>query len=303
MVITISNKGFIKRMPVSDWRKQKRGGRGSSGLNLKEDDFVEHLFIASTHSIILLFSNTGKVFSLKVHEIAQMKPSSRGKILSSLINISLNEEITACMSIRSFDQEDFVIMGTRKGIVKKNLIKAFSTAKKNGIKAILIDETDELIQAINTEGKNDILLATKKGMALRIKNETVRSMGRASRGVRGIKLKNGDEIAGVQLIDSNSDIMVISEKGYGKRLKVSEIVPHGRGTGGIKYIRIKEKTGEVVSIINVSEKDEAMIITSKGSLIRTAVNQIPVIGRNASGVKVVNVEPPDFVSTCGRIIK
>ncbi len=302
MVITLSNKGFIKRMPVSDWRGQRRGGRGSSGVSMGDDDFVENLFIASTHSYILFFTNKGKAFYLKVHEIPQMKSSSRGKIVKTLVNISVNEEITTCMSTEGFETGEQILMGTRKGVVKKIIIADIRNAKKNGIRTINLDANDELIQAVITSGVEDILICTKNGNALRTTNESIRTMGRSSRGVRGIKLKAGDEVAGIELVYDNSHLFVITEKGFGKRIDMSELHVHGRGTGGSKYINAGTSTGEVVGVRCVMENDEVMIISSKGILIRTPVNQISVIGRIARGMRVVKVTPPDFITSCARIV-
>ncbi|OHD26857.1 MAG: DNA gyrase subunit A [Spirochaetes bacterium GWD1_27_9] len=376
MVITITHRGFTKRMSSNEFRSQGKGGTGVSASSLRDDDFVEHIFVASTHDYVLFFSNKGLVYKLKVHEIPQLSKAARGDTIKTLIGISPNEEITAILSVKDFETANLnVFFATRKGIVKKVSLKEFENIKQTGKKAILLDESDGLIDVRLTDGipnklsiprsfdiegldkteegeenikfsdddkaflktiylkddevnkyilkenapqeeldklfnilktlgfGNDIILATKRGKALRFNETLVRTMGRATRGVCGIRLEEGDEVCGLCVLDETSVMLLVTDLGYGKRVDPDLFTPHGRGTGGQRYYKLNEEKGEVVAVKQVTESDDIIAITSKGHMIKIDSEHISMQGRNASGVKVVKITQPDFVVSIARCPK
>jgi DNA gyrase subunit A len=295
MVILISNRGLIKRIPVSAYRRQGRGGKGSSSTRLTDNDFVEQLFIASTHDYIMFITSEGKAYWLKVHEIPEASRASRGQSIKTLLSISANEEITTVVSLSDFNDKSYFFMTTLKGIVKKVKTSDFSNARTRGIVAINLDKGDRLVSAMLTGGMNEMVLVTRKGYALRFSEKTVRSMGRASRGIIGIRLSEEDELAGVALVEKGAEMFLISEKGFGKRMEFDTLSPHGRGTRGQSCYKVSEKTGELVGVLNVSKRDDLVCITSQGNTIKLRLKEIPVLGKAAVGVRVVNIEKPDLV--------
>ncbi len=303
MVVLISGKGFIKRLPVTAYKNQGRGGKGSSSANLKNDDFIEHLFIGSTHDYIMFITSTGKAYWMKIHEIPEGSRAARGTQIKALLSITPDEEIKAIVSLKDFSDKEFIFMGTRNGIVKKVKTSDFSNAKTRGIIAVKLDSGDSLVDANLTSGSDDVFLVTKKGNALRFHEEAVRTMGRATRGVTGIKLNGDDELAGFLSVKEGEMMFVISEYGYGKRTEYDQFNPHGRGTRGQKAYKVSEKTGELIGVLAVREEDELVCITSQGNTLKLGLKNISVMGKTAQGVRVVNINKPDSVIGVARVIK
>ena len=303
MVVLISGKGFIKRLPVTAYKNQGRGGKGSSSANLKNDDFIEHLFIGSTHDYILFITSSGKAYWMKIHEIPEGSRGARGTQIKTLLSISPDEEIKAIVSLKEFSDTQYIFMGTRRGIVKKVRTADFANAKTRGIIAVKLDSGDSLVEATLTSGTDDVFLVTKKGNALRFHEDAVRTMGRATRGVTGIKLSGDDELAGFLSVRKGEMMLVISEYGYGKRTDYDNFSQHGRGTRGQRAYKVGEKTGEIISVLAVKEEDELVCITSQGNTLKLALKDISVMGKNAQGVRVVNINKPDSVIGVARVVK
>ena len=292
MVVLVSNLGYIKRVPVTAYKKQNRGGKGSNSAALVEDDFIDQIFTASTHDYIMFITNEGKAYWVKVHEIPEASRTSRGSHIKSLLAVSSEEEITTIVSLKEFSSDTYLLMATAGGIVKKVQTDSFQNAKTRGIIAIKLDEGDKLVSAILTTGTDELMFVTRQGQALRVSEEEIRDQGRSSRGVIGIRLSGGDELTGALRINGGR-LLVMSENGYGKRVDFSEFSPHGRGTGGQKVYTVTEKTGEVVGLLAVADDDEIVCITGQGKTIRVQVSSINVMGRAAQGVKILDIESPD----------
>ena len=303
MVILISNRGYIKRIPVTAYRRQGRGGKGSSSALLKEDDFIEQLFIASTHDYVLFITNQGKAYWVKVHEIPESSRQAKGQSLKVLLSLGSEEEITAIVNLRNFTDERFVLMATRQGVVKKVAISDFTNARTRGIVAINLDQGDSLVTALLTSGKDEVVLVTRKGNALRFGEEAVRAMGRASHGVRGIRLSGKDELAGVAMVREGEQMLLVSEFGYGKRTEYDNFSPHGRGTGGQICYRATEKTGEVIGVLSVNDRDDLVCITSQGNTLKLRLAEVATLGKTAMGVRIVNITKPDVVVGVARVVK
>ena len=303
MVVLISNKGFIKRIPVSSYKNQARGGKGISSAKLKNEDFIEHLFIASTHDYLLFITSEGKAFWLKVHEIPEASKTSRGTMVRTLFSISPNEDINAIVNLKEFSEESFIFMGTRFGLVKKVTTSAFSNAKTRGIRAIEFKQGDSLVNAILTTGDCDIMLMTRRGNALRYSEKNIRASGRTSKGVTGMKLKAGDEVTGLLSITEADKVLIITENGYGKRIDYNLFQHHGTRTRGQIAYKTTEKTGEIIGVISVGEKDQLMCSSSQGTTIKIKVEEISIQGKTASGVKIVNITPPDFLVSIAKVSK
>ena len=295
MVILISHLGYIKRIPATAYKSQNRGGKGSNSANLAEDDFLDQIFTASTHDYIMFITNAGKAYWLKVHEIQEASRTSRGSHIKSLLSVSSDEEITAVVSLKEFDDKTYLLMATAGGVVKKVTTDNFANAKTRGIIAIKLDEGDKLVSAILTGGKDEIMLITRRGQALRTSEEDIRSQGRSSRGVTGIKLSSEDELTGALRVTENQKMLVMTENGYGKRVDFSEFSAHGRGTGGQRIYTLSEKTGEVVGLLTVFDDDEVVCITGQGKTIRINVNSVGTMGRSAQGVRILDIESPDML--------
>jgi len=294
MVVLVSNLGYIKRVPVTAYKRQNRGGKGSNSAALVEDDFIDQIFTASTHDYIMFITNEGKAYWVKVHEIPEASRTSRGSHIKSLLAVSSDEEITTIVSLKEFSSDTYLLMATAGGIVKKVQTDSFQNAKTRGIIAIKLDEGDKLVSAILTTGKDELMLVTRHGQALRVSETEIRDQGRASHGVIGIRLSGGDELTGALRINGGK-LIVMSENGYGKRVDFSEFSPHGRGTGGQKVYTVTEKTGEVVGLLAVADDDEIVCITGQGKTIRVQVASINVMGRAAQGVKILDIESPDLL--------
>ncbi|MCM8765606.1 MAG: DNA gyrase subunit A [Candidatus Omnitrophica bacterium] len=303
VVITISHNGYIKRLPVSAYRRQKRGGKGITGAELKEEDFIEHLFIASTHDYILFFSNMGKVHWLKVYDIPQAGRMAKGKAVVNLLELGQGEKISAFVPVREFKENQYLIMATKNGLVKKTSLKAFSHPRKGGIIGITLEKTDELIEVELTTGKEEIILATQQGKAIRFSEEEIRDMGRGARGVRGIKLGKNDKVIGMEVVKKDATILTVTSLGFGKRTPVEEYRSQSRGGKGIINMKVTKKNGEVVGLKTVSDKDELMIISSCGMLVRCTVKDIRVTGRVAQGVRLIRLEAKDKVSGVASLIE
>ena len=301
MVITISHAGYIKRIPMDTYTSQNRGGKGITGMKTRDEDFVEHLFSASTHSYILFFTNRGKCYWLKVWEIPEAGRTARGKAMVNLLELGQGESIAAFLPIRTFDDEHYIMMVTRGGLVKKTVLSAYGNPRKNGIVALNILEGDALIEALLTSGDNDIVIASRNGQAVRFHEADVRTMGRGAQGVRGIRLAEGDRVVGMLASDRDATLLSVTENGYGKRTDIENYRLTRRASNGVSNIRTSERNGLVVSIHAVADKDELMIITMNGLIIRLSVSDLRPIGRNTQGVKLINLGEGDRVIDISKI--
>jgi len=303
MVVTISRSGYIKRIPVTTYRRQRRGGRGLNGMGTKEDDWVEHLFIASTHDYVLFFTNNGQIYWLKVYDIPQGGRAARGKPIINLIQIGASERIAAFVSVRDFDDNRSLMFATAKGLVKKTTLSAYGNPRASGINAINIETDDELIDVRVTDGSNDVVLATSAGMSIRFSEKDARPMGRATTGVRGIQLEADDRVIGMVVIRRDATLLTVTERGLGKRSQLSDYRIQKRGGKGIITLRRTERTGSVVALKEVLPDDELMLVTRQGVIIRLPVEGIRVIGRNTQGVKVMNLDAGDTVMDVARVVR
>ena len=302
MVVTISHTGYIKRTPVTTYRRQRRGGRGSSGADLKELDFIERLFIGSTHDYLLIFTEDGRCFWLKVHELPQAGRATKGKPIVNLINVTPDTQIKAIVPVREFNDENFLLFCTKDGTVKKTKLSEYSNPRASGIKAIKIDKGDELIDVQVTSGTNDIVLATKHGLSVRFHESDVRDMGRDTTGVKGIELRPEDLVVGMVVIKREATLLVVTERGMGKCTHIDDYRVQKRGGKGILTVNRTEKTGDVVALMEVLPEDEIMVITRGGIVIRSSVDQVRVTGRNAQGVRLVSLDEGDLVTAVARVV-
>ena len=304
MVITVSHAGYIKRIPVATYRQQHRGGRGVTGMSTKDEDFVEHLFIASTHHFILFMTDRGRCHWLKVHEIPQGTRTSRGRPAVNLIDIGSGHKISEIVPVKEFDKDHFLMLVTRKGLVKKTALSAYSRPRRGGIIAMHVLEEDQLIGAALTDGKREVIMGTQKGLAIRFSEGDVRDTGRGSQGVRGISLGSEDSVIGTVVSgEGEGSLLTVCANGYGKRTHVSDYRHTRRGGKGVINIKTTERNGDVVSIIQVVDDDELMIISQGGILIRQPIRDISSIGRNTQGVKLINLEAGDRVFGVARIVR
>ena len=303
MVILISNRGYIKRIPVTAYRRQGRGGKGSSSALLKEDDFIEQFFIASTHDYVLFVTNQGKAYWVKVHEIPESSRQAKGQSIKVLLSLSSEEEITAVVSLRNFTDERFVLMATRRGVAKKVRISEFANAKTRGIVALKLDPGDSLVTALMTGGTDEVVLVTRNGYALRCNEDSVRAMGRSSRGVQGIRLSEKDELAGAAMVVKGQQLLIVSQFGYGKRTEYDNFSPHGRGTRGQICYKVTERTGELVGVLSVNPSDDLVCITSQGNTVKLRLSEVATMGKTAMGVRIVNITRPDVVVGVARVVK
>jgi len=302
MVVTISHSGYIKRTSVSTYRKQRRGGRGRSGQDLKDTDFIERLFIGSTHDYILIFTEDGRCFWLKVHEIPQAGMATRGKPIVNLINVTPDTQIKAFVPVREFAEDQFLMFCTKDGTVKKTRLTEYSNPRVNGVKAIKIEAGDELIDVQVTHGSNDVVLATHHGLSVRFHESDVRDMGRDTMGVKGIELRSGDRVVGMVVVKRDATLLVVTEKGLGKCTDISEYRVQKRGGKGILTLNRTDKTGNVVTLMEVLPQDEIMLITKQGIIIRSSVAEVRTTGRNAQGVRLVNLDEKDCVTAVARVV-
>ncbi len=302
MVVTISHKGYIKRTAVSLYQRQGRGGRGKVGADLREDDFIERLYVASTHTYLLIFTDDGRCFWLKVHELPQLGRASRGKPIVNLINVTPDTRIRAIVPVREFSDSEYLLFGTRNGTVKKTALSEYSNPRTTGIKAIKVEPGDALIDVQVTSGANDVVLATRSGLSVRFHEADARPMGRDTTGVKGIELQPGDQVVGMVVIKRDATLLVVTERGLGKCSGVGEYRVQKRGGKGIKTLDLTAKTGHVVALLEVVPADELMLMTRGGIAIRSKVSEIRVTGRVAQGVKLVALDDQDVVSAVARVI-
>jgi DNA gyrase subunit A len=302
VVVTISHKGFIKRFPVSGYRKQGRGGKGVTGAGTKEDDFIEHMFIASTHHYILFFTDKGKVYWLKVFEIPEGGRATRGRSIINLLEKDQDEEITAFVSVKEFKDDNYLIMATEKGTIKKTVLSAYGNVRKGGINAINIVKGDRLISVKMSDGNNDIVLGTRHGFAIRFNEKDVRDMGRTATGVRGIKLGKNDIVVGLLVIKRNDTILVVTENGYGKRSDINDYRITHRGGKGVITVKTSDKVGKMIALMEVVDGDELVIISSRGMVIRQSVKDIRVMGRNTQGVRVIRLNDADKIADIAKVV-
>ena len=308
VVITISHMGYIKRTALSEYRRQGRGGRGSKGSDSRDEDFIEHLFIATNHNYMLFFTENGKCFWLRVFEIPEGTRTSKGRAIQNLINIDPSDKVKTFMNIQNLkDQEyienNFIILSTKKGVIKKTSLEAYSRPRQNGINAITIREGDELLEAKLTNGNSEVIMALKSGRAIRFNESTVRPMGRNASGVRGIRLaSDSDEVVGMICInDPEISILVVSEKGYGKRSKLDDYRVTNRGGKGVKTLNVTEKTGYLIAIKDVTDSDDLMIINKSGIIIRIAVENLRIMGRATQGVRLINLRDQDEIAAVAKV--
>ncbi|HXN41218.1 MAG TPA: DNA gyrase subunit A, partial [Myxococcaceae bacterium] len=290
MVVTRSHAGYIKRSPLTEYRSQRRGGRGKTGAATKEDDFVTDLFVASTHAYLMPITTRGKLYWLKVHEIPQASRTARGKAIVNLVPLSQEEKLAAVVAAREFDENKFMFFVTKKGVVKRTDLTAFSNVRVAGIIALSIEDGDSLVAVKITDGTKDILLSTAEGMSIRFPESEVRSMGRAAYGVKGITLGPGDEVVGADVVEKGTTILTVTANGYGKRTEESEYRVQGRGGKGVIDIKTTDRNGRVVGLVQVRDQDGVMLVTNGGMLIRMRVKEISVIGRNTQGVRLISLE-------------
>jgi DNA gyrase subunit A len=298
----VSRGGYIKRSPLSLYRAQRRGGKGRIGMQTKEEDIVEHLFVASTHDYVLVFTDDGRCFWLKVHEIPQAARTAKGKPIVNMINVSPETKVSAIVTVRDFPDDKFLLFVTKNGTVKKTALSQYSNVRTNGIKAIKIEEGDELIDVQVTTGTNDIVLATRHGLSIRFHEQDVREMGRDTTGVKGVELGPRDQVIGMVVVKREANLLVVTEKGLGKCSPIDDYRVQRRGGKGIITVHRTDKTGDAVSLMEVLPDDELMLITKQGVAIRMPVKGIRVAGRNTQGVKLVNLEPQDLVMDVARVV-
>ncbi|MGB8656452.1 MAG: DNA gyrase subunit A [Candidatus Zixiibacteriota bacterium] len=303
MVITITHSGYIKRLSVTSYRRQGRGGRGVIGIETKEEDFVEHLFIASTHNYILFFTSKGRCHWIKVHEIPVGGRLAKGKPIVNMLDLGEKEKIAAFVPVKEFDEKHFVVMATLNGVIKKTVLSAFSNPRKGGINAMNVPDDDNLIEAWITDGTCDVILGTTDGQAIRFHEDKVRDMGRAAYGVKGITLEGKDRVVGMVVVKRDTTLLSVTENGFGKRTEISDYRVTNRGGKGIINIRTTDRNGKVIAIKEVVSDDELMLITQKGIIIRQPINQIKVIGRATQGVKLINLDEGDKVVDVARVVK
>ena len=304
MVVTISHNGYIKRLPVSTWKTQNRGGKGMKGANTKQDDFVEHLFIASTHNTMLFFTDTGKCYWLKVHQIPQASRTSQGRAIVNLIGCAPEDKVKAFVSVKEFTEDQQLIMCTKKGLIKRSKLMLYSKPRKGGIYAVDVNDGDELIQAKLSTGDQDVLLATNNGKSIRFNENQIRSTGRKTKGVTGIRMSFKDDyVIGMLVVKREGQVLVVSSKGFGKRSLLEQYREQQRGGKGVFTLKANNKTGKLISIMEVVDEDDLMIITDTGIMIRQSINKLNIIGRNTQGVKLLRLDEKSQIASVTKVIK
>ena len=301
MVVTISHEGYIKRNPVTLYRAQRRGGKGKIGTTTREEDFVEYLFVASTHSYILFFTTVGKVYWIKVHELPQAGRAARGKPIVNLLHLEQGEKVSAFLSVREFQEGRCVVFATKKGLIKKTILMSYANPRPSGIRAISLEQGDEVIGVRLTDGQQEIILSTLDGQSIRFKEAQVRSTGRGAYGVVGMRMDKGDEVVSMEILSLGANILTVSENGYGKRTDMEEYRLQSRGGKGIITMKTTDKTGRVVGAQQVTDEDQLMLVTNNGKIIRLRVKDIRVIGRNTQGVRLIDLEDSERVVSLARL--
>jgi DNA gyrase subunit A len=302
VVITISHSGYLKRLPVSGYRKQKRGGKGVTGAEVREEDFVEHLFVASTKDYLLIFTDKGRVYWLKVYEIPQASRIAKGRAIVNLLQVSSDEKISATIPVKEFSEDKFLVMATKLGLIKKTSLSEYSNPRKAGIIGITLEKNDELIEVKLTDGKQELLLATRYGKAIRFPESQVRQMGRAAKGVRGISLSKKDEVIAMEMAQKDGTVLTVTELGFAKRTPINQYRTQRRGGKGIINVKVTSKNGQAVRLKSVSDKDELMVITQNGMFLRCPVKDIRSTGRSAQGVRLIKLADKDRVSSIGHVV-
>ena len=308
MVITISHLGYIKRTPLTEFRTQGRGGVGSKGSTTRDEDFLEHIFVASMHNTLLLFTEKGKCFWLNVYQIPEGTRASKGRAIQNILNIEPDDKVLAFIKVKTladaeFINNNYIILATKKGIIKKTTLEAYSRPRQNGVNAITIKDGDQLLEARLTNGSSEVMIAVRSGKAIRFNESIVRAIGRTASGVRGITLGHDkDEVIGMVCVqDENEDILVVSENGYGKRSKIDDYRVTNRGGKGVKTINVTDKTGDLIAMKSVSDENDLMIITHNGITIRLPISSISVLGRATQGVRVINLKGDDRIASVARV--
>jgi DNA gyrase subunit A len=303
MAISVSNTGYIKRTAISTYRSQRRGGKGRIGMRTRDEDFVSYLFVASTHAYIMIFSDRGRAYWLKVHEIPDVGPGGKGKSIANLVSMEEGERIAALLAVKEFDDAHFVVMGTRKGVVKKTALSAFSNPRAGGIIAMGVEDGDAVIAVQLTDGNGEIFIGTRDGMAIRFPETDVRPMGRAAYGVRGIALRDDDYVVAMEVVRPGGTLLTVTERGYGKRTEIEEYRVQSRGGVGIINIATTDRNGQVVGVAYVQDGDELLLITQQGMILRTQANDVRAIGRATQGVKLIDIEGDDKVVSIARLVE
>ena len=301
MVVTISHTGYIKRVAYDTYRSQKRGGRGVSGTDLKEEDHLEHIFVTSTHHFLLFFTNKARVFKMKVHQIGEYGRTARGQAIINLLQVDKDEKVQAIIPVKNFEEGGFICTCTRNGIVKRSELSAYSNININGIIALTLRDDDELVSVRRSPGDEELIIVSKQGLSIRFNEDDVREMGRTATGVRGIKLREDDYVVAMDSVSTGDKLLVVTEKGYGKRTELDQYPVQNRGGFGVKTLQLTEKTGGIVGARVVSDDHELMVSTRQGTLIRTQVDQISVIGRATQGVRIIRLSDDDEVTAIARI--
>jgi DNA gyrase subunit A len=301
MAVTISHEGYIKRNPVTLYRAQRRGGKGKIGTTTKEEDFVEYLFIASMHSYILFFTTIGKVYWIKVHELPQASRAARGKPIVNLLSLEPGERVSAFLTVREFQEGRYIVFATKNGLIKKTELMAYANPRASGIRAIGLEERDEVIGVRLTDGNQEIILSTAEGQSIRFKEEQVRPTGRGTFGVVGMKLDPEDKVVSMEILSLGVDILTVAEGGYGKRTAMDEYRLQSRGGKGVITMKTTDKTGRVIGVQLVTEEDQLMMITNIGKIIRLRIKDIRVIGRNTQGVRLIELEEGERVVSVARL--
>jgi DNA gyrase subunit A len=301
MAITVTNTGYIKRTAITNYRNQRRGGKGRIGMRTREEDFVSHLFVASTHAYIMIFSDRGRAYWLKVHEIPDVGPDGRGKAIANLVSMQEGERIAALLTVREFEENKFIVMGTKLGEVKKTELSAFSNPRAGGIIAMDVEEGDAVIAVQVSEGTNEVFIGTRNGMSIRFPETDVRSMGRTAGGVRGIELRDQDEVVAMEVLRPGGTILSVTEQGFGKRTGLDEYRVQTRGGLGIINIQASDRNGKVIGVAHVTDDDELMLITQQGKILRMASKDIRTIGRSTQGVRLIDIEGDDRAVSIARL--
>lgn len=303
VVVTISHQGFIKRFPVSGYKRQGRGGKGVTGAGTKDDDFIEHMFVASTHQYILFFTDRGRCYWLKVHEIPDAGRTARGRSIINLLEKEKDENITAFVAVKEFKDNQFLMMATEQGTIKKTVLSAYGNVRKGGINAINLNSGDKLIAVKMTDGGNDIVIGTHSGFAIRFNEKDVRDMGRTATGVRGVRLGKGDKVVGLLVIRRpGTSVLVVTDKGYGKRSDINDYRITHRGGKGVITVKTTDKVGKMISMMEVVDKDELVIISTQGMVIKQSIKDIRIMGRNTQGVRVIRLNEGDSIADIARVI-
>jgi DNA gyrase subunit A len=303
MVITVTSSGYIKRSPLSLYRAQGRGGKGRTGMATKEGDFVEHLFVASAHSFVLVFTESGRVHWVKVHEIPQAGPAAKGKAIVNLLNLSSDERVATTLAVRDFPEDRFLVFATERGTIKRTALSEYGNPRSGGIIAINLEDGDRLLAVKATDGSKDLFLATAAGMSIRFPGADCRPMGRATYGVRGIALRDGDRVVGMEVLEQEGAILTAAERGLGKRTDIAEYRQQGRGGLGLINLKVTERTGKVVGVAQVLPGDQLILITQEGMIIRTSVDGIREIGRSTQGVRLINLEESDKLVAIAKVVE